>query len=100
MQLSGGNLQRLMLARELSQNPRFLIAHQPTKGLDVGAAEFVCTEIIAARDRATSVLLISEDLDELLQLSDRIMVIYEGQLSVPSETSREILGLLMAGENE
>jgi len=100
MQLSGGNLQRLLLARELSQNPRFLIAHQPTRGLDVGAAEFVRNEIIAARDRTTSVLLIAEDLDELLQLSDRIMVIYEGQLRVPSETSREILGLLMAGENE
>lgn len=98
--LSGGNLQRLLLARELSQNPSFLITHQPTQGLDVGAAEYVWSQLIEARERGTAILLISEDLDEILDFSDRVLVIYEGNFFKPSQISRKIIGLLMTGEQE
>jgi ABC-type uncharacterized transport system ATPase subunit len=98
--LSGGNLQRLILARELTRNPELLIASQPTGGLDVGAAEFVRNKLIECKIKGAAVLLISEDLDEILSMSDRIAVIYGGEIVgiVPrSEANVESLGLMMAG---
>jgi simple sugar transport system ATP-binding protein len=98
--LSGGNLQKLILARELSRDPDVLIANQPTRGVDVGAIEFVRKTILEQRGEGTGVLLISEDLDELFELSDRILVIYEGEFvhdSTPEETSPEEVGLEMTG---
>jgi simple sugar transport system ATP-binding protein len=98
--LSGGNLQKVNLGRVLSRQPRFLIACLPTHGLDVGAAEFVQRKILEAKRAGTAVLLISEDLDEILALSDRIAAIYEGQFTgiVPaSEATKELIGELMAG---
>ena len=79
--LSGGNLQKVCLARELLGNPpRVLIVHQPTRGLDIGASEYVRRRLVAERDRGAGVLLISEDLDEIFNLSDRVVVIYEGEI--------------------
>jgi simple sugar transport system ATP-binding protein len=98
--LSGGNLQKLLLARVLPRDPKIVIAPQPTRGLDVGATEYVRTQLLEQRRRGSSILLISEDLDEILTLSDRIAVIYEGQLVgvLPaSEASVERLGLMMSG---
>jgi simple sugar transport system ATP-binding protein len=98
--LSGGNLQRLILAREIESKPRLLVAVQPTRGLDVGAIEGVHRLLLARREAGAATLLISEDLDELLALSDRIAVIYEGRIQGVFETRladvREI-GLLMTG---
>ena len=98
--LSGGNVQKVILARELSRRPEVLIAAQPARGLDIGAAEYVHSRLLEQRNAGTATLLISEDLDEILALSDRIAVIYEGQIM--GEVSRESatpeqLGLLMAG---
>jgi len=98
--LSGGNIQKIVLARELSRQPGVLVAAQPTRGLDIGAAEYVHSRLIEQRKQGTATLLISEDLDEILALSDRIAVIYEGQImgEVPrAEATPEKLGLLMAG---
>ncbi|MBI2461741.1 MAG: ABC transporter ATP-binding protein [Candidatus Rokubacteria bacterium] len=98
--LSGGNLQKLLLARALAREPVLLVAHQPTRGLDVAATEEVHARLLELRERGVAVLLISEDLDEILALSDRIGVLYEGRLMgvVPAEEARvEELGLLMAG---
>lgn len=98
--LSGGNIQKLILARELSRRPRIIIAAQPTRGLDIGAAEYVREQLIAQRNDGTAVLLISEDLDEIFALSDRIAVIYEGKIMAiltREEATREKVGLLMAG---
>jgi len=98
--LSGGNMQKLILARVLSRNPSVVIAAEPTRGLDVGATEYVRGKLLEARDRGAAVLLISEDLDEVLTLSDRIAVIYEGRLTgvlSASEADPERLGLMMAG---
>lgn len=98
--LSGGNLQKLILARELSLNPNVIVAVYPTRGLDVGATESVHQILIEQRDKGVGVLLISEDLDELLSLSDRIVVIYEGEImgEVPPDDSLvEQIGLMMAG---
>jgi ABC-type uncharacterized transport system ATPase subunit len=98
--LSGGNIQKLILARELSRQPKVLIAAQPTRGLDIGATEYVHARLIEQRSEGTATLLISEDLDEILALSDRIAVIYEGQImGVVSreDATPEGLGLLMAG---
>ncbi len=98
--LSGGNLQKLILARELSRNPDLIVAVYPSRGVDAGATESVHRRLIEERDRGAAILLISEDLDELLSLSDRIVVIYEGQIvgEVPPEDDRiEEIGLLMAG---
>jgi ABC-type uncharacterized transport system ATPase subunit len=98
--LSGGNLQKLVLARELSADPAFLVAAQPTRGLDVGAAESVRRLLLAQRDAGRALLLISEDLDELLALSDRIAVIHAGRISATFD-AREFdvqeIGLRMAG---
>ena len=98
--LSGGNIQKIVLAREISRNPRAIIAAQPTRGLDIGATEYVREQLLVERRKGTAIMLISEDLDEILALSDRIAVIYEGQIMdiVPrADATPEKLGLLMAG---
>ncbi|PKO01131.1 MAG: heme ABC transporter ATP-binding protein [Chloroflexi bacterium HGW-Chloroflexi-4] len=98
--LSGGNMQKVMLARTLSQNPRIVIASQPTRGLDVGATDYVRTVLLEQRDRGAAVLLLSEDLEEIMALSDRIAVIYGGRIMgiLPAhEATAEKLGLMMAG---
>lgn len=102
-QLSGGNQQKLVIARALSFAHQVVVAADPTRGLDVGAAQFVHEQLRAAADR-TGVLLISTDLDEVLQLSDRIGVLYEGRLLpgpelLPADTSREAIGALMGGRS-
>jgi simple sugar transport system ATP-binding protein len=98
--LSGGNLQKLILARELSRKPKLLIANQPTRGLDVGATEFIQSKLEEQKEKGTAILLISEDLDEIMCLSDRIAVMYEGQIVgiVPAEKAKiKDIGLMMAG---
>ena len=98
--LSGGNMQKLILGRALDGDPDIILASQPTRGLDVGAVAYVHARLIEARDRGAAVLLISEDLDEIQTLSDRILVIHRGKLSKPSlrgELSVMELGELMAG---
>ena len=98
--LSGGNLQKLILARETSGNPKLLIAVHPTRGLDVGATEAVRKLLVKQRDAGAATLLISEDLDELLSLSDRLAVIYEGQLvgeMLTEGADIRAIGLMMAG---
>ncbi|ADO55445.1 ABC transporter ATP-binding protein [Paenibacillus polymyxa] len=98
--LSGGNQQKAIIAREIDKNPDLLIAAQPTRGLDVGAIEFVQKQLIAQRDQGKAVLLISFELDEIMNVSDRIAVIYEGKIVgevLPEETNDQELGLMMAG---
>jgi ABC-type uncharacterized transport system ATPase subunit len=98
--LSGGNQQKVIVARELSRPVKLLIASQPTRGLDVGSIEFIHHQIVAARDAGAAVLLISAELDEIMSLSDRIAVIYKGQILEildAKDATREQLGLLMAG---
>jgi len=98
--LSGGNLQKLILARELSGAPAAVVAAQPTRGLDVGATEYVHRRLLAERERGAAILLISDDLDEVFGLSDRIAVIYEGCIvgeARAAETTREQVGLWMSG---
>ena len=95
--LSGGNLQKLILARELREIPKLLIASYPTRGLDVGAAEFVRKRLLDCKNSGTAVLLISEDLDELISISDRIAVIYEGKLTFMETRDIDEIGLAMAG---
>jgi simple sugar transport system ATP-binding protein len=101
--LSGGNIQKVILARELGREPKLVLANQPTRGLDVGATADVHRRLLEARARGAAVVLISEDLDELLGLSDRIAVLAQGRLS-PAEPveslTLERLGLLMAGHAE
>jgi ABC-type uncharacterized transport system ATPase subunit len=99
--LSGGNIQKLILARALSPKPDFILANQPVRGLDEGAIAYVHEQLFAARKRGAAILLISEDLDELLSLCDRIAVIYQGELSPALPTSSRTvteLGLMMAGQ--
>jgi len=98
--LSGGNIQKVVLARELSRQPRVLIAAQPTRGVDIGATEYVHAQLMEQRQKGTAILLISEDLDEILALSDRIAVIYEGQIMGIVEgkiATPGQLGMWMAG---
>jgi simple sugar transport system ATP-binding protein len=98
--LSGGNIQKVVLARELSREPRVLIAAQPTRGVDIGATEYVHARLLEQRQQGTAILLISEDLDEILALSDRIAVIFEGHVMgvvARDDASLEQLGLMMAG---
>ncbi|MBA3925327.1 ATP-binding cassette domain-containing protein [Listeria rustica] len=98
--LSGGNQQKAIIAREISRNPDFLIAAQPTRGLDVGAIEFIHRRLIEQRDEGKAILLMSFELDEIMNVSDRIAVIYEGKIVAivkPEETTEQELGLLMAG---
>jgi len=97
--LSGGNQQKVVLARELSRSLALLVASQPTRGLDVGAIEFVHKRLVEERDRGTAVVIVSTELDEVIALADRIAVMYRGRIVgiVPPDTSREVLGLMMAG---
>ena len=100
--LSGGNIQRLLLARELCGSPRLVVAAHPTYGLDVGATEQVRQVLIEQRDRGAGILLISEDLDEILQLSDRVMVLFGGRVMgilEADEVQMEEIGLMMAGSH-
>ena len=101
--LSGGNQQRVVVAREFSREPRLIIAAQPTRGLDVGATEYVRKKLVEMRDQGKAVLLISADLDEIWALSDRIAVIYEGKIVAVrniEDTSEQEIGLYMAGGND
>ena len=101
--LSGGNKQKVIVARELTQGAHLVIAAQPTRGVDVGSIEFIHRQLVDQRDRGVAVLLVSAELDEVLALSDRVAVIYEGRIqSVLSieDASREKVGLLMAGDVE
>jgi simple sugar transport system ATP-binding protein len=96
--LSGGNLQKVLLARVLSRNPRLIIVPQPTRGLDIGATDYIRRQLLEQRQRGAAVLLISEDLEEIMALSDRIAVMYEGEIAgiLPAaEATPEKLGLLM-----
>ena len=98
--MSGGNQQKAIIAREIDLNPELLIAVQPTRGLDVGAIEFIHKQIVAQRDLGKAVLLVSLELDEVMNLSDRILVMYEGEIVGelnPKETSVKELGLYMSG---
>ena len=99
--LSGGNMQKVLLARALARTPRVLVAAQPTRGLDIGAYTYVHTQLQELRDSGTGVLLISEDLDELRTLCDRVAVLFRGKivgtLSVEEATS-DRLGVMMTGE--
>jgi simple sugar transport system ATP-binding protein len=98
--LSGGNQQKVVLARELSRELRLLVAAQPTRGLDVGSIEFVHKRIVATRDEGVPVIVVSTELDEVVALADRIAVMYRGGIVgiVPGDTPRDVLGLMMAGE--
>ena len=98
--LSGGNIQKLIMARELSGSPKVLVVAQPTRGIDVSASAYIHERLIRQRDAGTAVLLISEDLEELMSISDRILVMYEGAVTNevdPRTTTREGIGLMMAG---
>jgi simple sugar transport system ATP-binding protein len=97
--LSGGNKQKVVLARELSREVKLVVASQPTRGLDVGSIEFVYEKLLAERSANRAILLISSELDEVLELADRIAVIYKGEIvgEVGPDVSREKLGLMMAG---
>jgi simple sugar transport system ATP-binding protein len=98
--LSGGNQQKIILAREIEDNPKVLVVSQPTKGLDVGAIEFVQRTLLAQRDQGAGILYISSELDELLLVADRLAVIFKGRIvgELPaSEATPEKLGLLMTG---
>ncbi|WP_042456467.1 ABC transporter ATP-binding protein [Neobacillus dielmonensis] len=100
--LSGGNQQKAIIGREVDDNPDLLIAAQPTRGLDVGAIEFIHKRLIEQRDNGKAVLLVSFELDEIMNVSDRIAVIYEGKIVAvvdPKETDEQELGLLMAGSS-
>ncbi len=98
--LSGGNQQKVVVARELSRDLKLLVAAQPTRGVDVGSIEFIHKQIVAARDSGVPVLLVSTELDEVVALADRIMVLYRGRVVgiVGPDTPRETLGLMMTGE--
>lgn len=98
--LSGGNQQKAIIAREVDRSPDLLIAAQPTRGLDVGAIEFIHEQLVLEREKGRAVLLISFELEEILQVSDRIAVLYEGRTVAfldPKETNEIELGFLMAG---
>jgi simple sugar transport system ATP-binding protein len=97
--LSGGNQQKVVVARELSREVKVLIAAQPTRGLDVGSIEFIHKRIVAERDNGTAVVIVSTELDEVFALADRIAVMYDGRIVdiVRPDIQREEIGLLMAG---
>jgi simple sugar transport system ATP-binding protein len=101
--LSGGNQQKVIVAREFSRPIKLLVAAQPTRGLDVGSVEYIHRRIIEKRDEGTAVLLVSTELDEIMELSDRIAVMYRGEIIKildASEATKERVGLLMAGVQE
>jgi general nucleoside transport system ATP-binding protein len=97
--LSGGNQQKVAVAREIASNPKLLIAHQPTRGLDVGAIEFVHGRLLAERAKGRGILLVSLEFEEVRALADRILVIYEGRIvgEFPPDVSEEQLGVAMTG---
>jgi simple sugar transport system ATP-binding protein len=98
--LSGGNKQKVIVARELAEQKKLVVASQPTRGVDVGSIEFIHNQLVVARDAGAAVLLVSAELDEIFGLADRIAVIYEGRIVDvldPADATREIVGLLMAG---
>lgn len=100
---SGGNQQKIVLAREIERNPDLLLIGQPTRGVDIGAIEFIHQQIVALRDQGKAILLVSVELDEIMSLSDRIAVMFDGRIMgerLPSETDEKKLGLLMAGVTE
>jgi len=99
--LSGGNQQKVIVAREFSRPTKFMMAAQPTRGLDVGSIEYIHNRLIEKRDEGTAVLLVSTELDEIMQLSDRIAVMYDGEIVDildADQVTKETIGLLMAGE--
>ena len=98
--MSGGNQQKAIVAREIDKDPDLLVAVQPTRGLDVGAIEYIHRQIVAHRDEGKAVLLVSLELDEVMNVSDRILVMYEGEIVGefdPKKTNVQELGLFMAG---
>jgi simple sugar transport system ATP-binding protein len=97
---SGGNQQKIVLAREMERNPDLLLIGQPTRGVDIGAIEFIHQQIVALRDQGKAILLVSVELEEILSLSDRIAVMFDGKLMgerMPDATDEKELGLMMAG---
>jgi simple sugar transport system ATP-binding protein len=99
LSLSGGNQQKVVIAREIACNPRVLVAAQPTRGLDVGAIEFVHRRLVSERDAGRGILLMSLEFEEVRSLADRILVIYEGEIvgEFPPDVSEEELGIAMTG---
>ncbi len=98
--MSGGNQQKAIIARELDRNKPLVVAVQPTRGLDVGAIEYIHSQLVAQRDQGKAILLVSLELDEVMSLSDRILVMYEGEIVAeldPKQTTVQELGLYMAG---
>ena len=98
--MSGGNQQKAIIAREIDKDPELLVAVQPTRGLDVGAIEYIHKQLVAQRDAGKAVLLVSLELDEVMDVPDRILVMYEGEIVGeldPKKTTQEELGLYMAG---
>ena len=98
--LSGGNQQKAIIAREIDRNPKLLIVSQPTRGLDVGAIEYIHKRLIQARTEGRAVLVVSFELDEILNVSDRIAVIHDGKIQgvvTPETTDKQALGILMVG---
>jgi simple sugar transport system ATP-binding protein len=101
--MSGGNQQKTIIAREIDANQELILAVQPTRGLDVGAIEYIHKQLIEQRDNGKGILLISFELEEILNISDRILVLYEGQIAaelLPRETTMQEIGLYMAGGKE
>jgi simple sugar transport system ATP-binding protein len=98
--LSGGNQQKLILAREIDPDPKILVAAQPTRGLDVGAIEFVWSQLLEQKAEGRAILLLSAELDEIYALSDRILTIFEGRITgeFPPDAPPEQLGLAMTGD--
>jgi general nucleoside transport system ATP-binding protein len=97
---SGGNQQKLVLAREIGSDPRILLVGQPTRGVDIGAIEFIHRRLVDLRDAGQAILLVSVELDEILALADRILVMAGGRIAgefAPAEATEEKLGLMMAG---
>ena len=97
---SGGNQQKLILAREMEKHPEILLVGQPTRGVDIGAIEFIHKQIVALRDQGKAILLVSVELEEILSLSDRVAVMFDGMIMgerMAAETDEKELGLLMAG---
>jgi general nucleoside transport system ATP-binding protein len=97
---SGGNQQKIIIAREIKRDPDLLIVGQPTRGVDIGAIEFIHKQIIALRDQGRAILLVSVELDEIMSLSDRIAVMFDGKImgfKDPATTNERELGLMMAG---
>jgi simple sugar transport system ATP-binding protein len=97
---SGGNQQKLILARELARRPRVLLVGQPTRGVDIGAIEFIHRELVKSRDAGCAILVVSVELDEILSLADRILVMFAGRIvgeAAAAEADERTLGLMMAG---